>query len=409
MMQHPTHIAYIDMQIKNFDFIQLTKSNQECTKILTTLSDILHSSLQQHEYILQPAHAQFQLSLIYTSVSALYRRLYEIDDRIGEYSKHTLHHTLFLGIGVSIDRYENDTKTSFDNAHLARIMSSDASRLHTHIEFYDIAFRTLQIRKRKLEQAMYKAISLHEFELYLQPKIPLKSHLPFSAEALFRWPACPHKNISVYDLISLAEANGCIEEIDLEIFHQVCKYQHDRYQHQSPLFPISVNLSRVHFINPDFFTAYQRIFSGYHFPASCIEFELTESAWIRHPQELYHTLHEIKKLGFSIALDDFGCGASSLQALKEFPFSTIKLDRFLFLNESKRSRSIVKTLLQLATCLDLRCVAEGIEQQEQVSFLRKEGCDYIQGYVFSPPISISQFDQFLKEYSTSTSTILLEK
>lgn len=404
MSKIPAHIAYLDIQIKNFDLVQLTKTRQECTQVLCQLMDALHSLIHEHEYIRQPSYAHFQCYLHYASLPLLYHRIYEIDDCIYTRSKQVLKHALFLGIGVCISTYEADIQTSFDNAHLARIMSPDAARLHTHIEFYESSYRSLQIRKRKVEQAMYKAISANEFQLYLQPKIPLKPQLPFSAEALFRWPTCPQKNMSVFDLITLAESNGCIEEIDIEMFHQVCKYQQYRQQHNHSLFPISVNISRIHFNKPNFFTEYLRIFSSYQLPTSCIEFELTESSLTSHPHMIYDTLREIKTLGFSISLDDFGCGASSLQALKEFPFTTIKLDRFLFVDENQRSRSIVKSLLQLASVLNIQCVAEGIEQLEQVSFLKKENCDYIQGYVFSPPISIPQFERYLKDYLTTHST-----
>lgn len=393
------HRAYLDIQIKNFDLIQLTKTKQEHAQILQTISTAIHSLLQQHEMMLQPSHAHFQILLYYDSIPVLYQRLYEIDDQVYDLSKNTFQQALFLGIGVYLGTQEEDMHTSFENAQLARIMSPDAMRLHTHIEFYEVSYRTLQIRKRKLEQAMHKAISAHEFQLYLQPKIPLKSHLPFSAEALFRWPACPQQNLSVFDLITLAEANGFIEEIDIEIFHQVCDYQQARKNLGLPLFPISVNLSRVHFIDPNFFINYQTIFSQYQLPTSCIEFELTESSLMRHPQLIYSVLQDIKKQGFPISLDDFGSGASSIQALKEFPFSTIKLDRFLFLDESSRSRKIVKALLRLAKSLEITCVAEGIEQSEQVSFLKQEQCDYIQGYFFSPPLSCSQFDAYLQTYS----------
>lgn len=393
------HRAYLDIQIKNFDLIQLTKTKQEHAQILQTISIAIHSLLQQIEMMLQPSHAHFQILLYYDSIPVLYQRLYEIDDQVYELSKNTFQQALFLGVGVYLGTQEEDMHTSFENAQLARIMSPDAMRLHTHIEFYEVSYRTLQIRKRKLEQAMHKAISAHEFQLYLQPKIPLKSHLPFSAEALFRWPTCPQQNLSVFDLITLAEANGFIEEIDIEIFHQVCDYQQARKNLGLPLFPISVNLSRVHFIDPNFFINYQTIFSQYQLPTSCIEFELTESSLMRHPQLIYSVLQDIKKQGFPISLDDFGSGASSIQALKEFPFSTIKLDRFLFLEESSRSRKIVKALLRLAKSLEITCVAEGIEQSEQVSFLKQEQCDYIQGYFFSPPLSCSQFDAYLQTYS----------
>lgn len=398
MTSYPNHYAFLDIQIKNYDLVQLTKSKHESSILLSAILALLHKQLQPKEYMLQPAHAHFQLFLQVSSLPILYQRLYAIDDAIYEHSRRILSQALFLGIGVYITAHEEDTQTAFANAQLARIMSPDAQRLHTHIEFYDTAYRTLQIRKRSLEQVMHKAVTTHEFQLYLQPKIPLKPHLPFAAEALFRWPGCPQQHMSIYDIITLAEANGFIEEIDIEIFTQTCRYQQYRLQHHLSLFPISVNLSRVHFTTPAFFKRYQDIFSSFDLPVSCIEFELTESALQHYPQEIYTILYDIKAQGFAISLDDFGCGASSIQALKEFPFSTIKLDRFLFLNESFRSRTIVKSILSLAEALELQCVAEGIEQDEQVAFLTKEGCDYIQGYIFSPPLSLEQFEQFLSSY-----------
>lgn len=154
------------------------------------------------------------------------------------------------------------------------------------------------------------------------------------------------------------------------------------------MIPVSVNLSRQHFRNPNFLDTFAGIASSFKIPDKILEFELTESIFFDNQQikTVRETIQEMHRMGFLCSLDDFGSGFSSLGLLKEFDVDTLKLDRSFFLNMSgQKAKDVISCLIDLSRHLKVKTVAEGIESTEQVDFLRSMGCDMIQGYVFPLP------------------------
>ena len=161
--------------------------------------------------------------------------------------------------------------------------------------------------------------------------------------------------------------------------------------------PISVNMSRAHFKNLNFLRPFTTLKERYHIPDTMIEIELTESTFFDEQQRklVQNSVEEMHRNGFLCSLDDFGVGFSSLALLKEFDVDTIKLDRQFFDDiASEKAQKVIASFVQLAAKLHIHTVAEGIETQSQLAFLRAVGCDMIQGYVFSKPLSISDFEQW---------------
>lgn len=155
--------------------------------------------------------------------------------------------------------------------------------------------------------------------------------------------------------------------------------------------PVSVNLSRQHFRDPNFLDTFGRIASSFKIPDKILEFELTESIFFDNQQikTVRETIQEMHRMGFLCSLDDFGSGFSSLGLLKEFDVDTLKLDRSFFLNMSgQKAKDVISCLIDLSRHLKVKTVAEGIESMEQVELLGSMGCDMIQGYVFSAPIPV---------------------
>lgn len=167
------------------------------------------------------------------------------------------------------------------------------------------------------------------------------------------------------------------------------------------LFPVSVNLSRSHFVDENFLGSFVRIADKYQIDRYLIEFEVTETIFLDASQmkKVREGLQMIHKYGFRCSLDDFGYGYSSLTLLREFEIDVLKLDRSFFLNlESSRARDVIASILDMAEKLHISTVAEGIETQQQMEYIRTVNCDTIQGYYFSRPLPVEEFEVWLREF-----------
>ena len=191
------------------------------------------------------------------------------------------------------------------------------------------------------------------------------------------------------------EKNGFILKLDDYMLEEVCKQQASWLSQGKKLVPISVNVSRAHFAQDNLAEHILGIVDKYQVPHEFIELELTESAFFDDKQALLKTVRSLKDYGFKISMDDFGAGYSSLNSLKELPLDIIKLDAEFFrgVDDLERSNQIVGDTISLAKKLGMKIVAEGIETREQVDFLAKQNCDLIQGFYFSKPLPINEFEQ----------------
>lgn len=392
-------LYFVDIHLKNFDQLFY----QDSLPTLKQLQLIIEKTLQSLDpplltYVFSSCE-HIQCIMQMQDKEAVIQYLETLDDAIHQIPHPQLFQRLFLGIGIYAMKPEDDLFTCMRNAKLARTASKDATKLHTHIEWYDAALIDELLQQRSLEQQLYRAIGLKSFQMVIQPKISCKSGYVCGGEALIRLPDCDGMSVDTFHLIAMAEQNGLIEEIDEYIFEEVCKFQKATLQRHDPLLPISVNVSRVHFQTPDFLQRYLNIYQPYHLPDYCIELEITESAQNEHAKLSLPTfIQQAHDAGFRVSLDDFGSGQSSLSILSTLEIDIIKLDRSFFLHETKDSRIIVETILQLAKALGISTVAEGIETKQQVKFLQKHACDIIQGFYYSKPLSPEHYLHFLKTY-----------
>lgn len=262
--------------------------------------------------------------------------------------------------------------------------------------FYDESLIQSLKMEQELNALFEDSIEHRHFQIYLQPKIGLRSSRLEGAEALVRWNHPQKGIIFPSDFIPLFENNGKICRLDLYVFTEVCAAI-DRWKQEGlPLVPVSVNLSRQHFRDPNFLDTFGRIASSFKIPDKILEFELTESIFFDNQQikTVRKTIQEMHRMGFLCSLDDFGSGFSSLGLLKEFDVDTLKLDRSFFLNMSgQKAKDVISCLIDLSRHLKVKTVAEGIESMEQVELLGSMGCDMIQGYVFSAPIPVNEFEK----------------
>ena len=279
----------------------------------------------------------------------------------------------------------------YDRADMARKSIKGANG--NGIAYFDTVMRNQILRERKIENQMDEALASNQFKVYLQPKYSLKTLQPVGAEALVRW-LHPEKGlIPPAEFIPLFEKNNFVIKLDFFMFESICKQQRMwMAQGLSPLL-ISVNFSRKHLSHSDFAENLMAVVKKYDVPPDCLELEVTESAVFDNIDVLASVFKALNDFGFKISIDDFGTGYSSLNLLKELPVDVLKMDKEFF-NEttlSRRGEKVVESVIQMAHSLDIKVVAEGVETQDQIDFLKKIGCDIIQGYYFAKAMPVEDF------------------
>ncbi len=262
------------------------------------------------------------------------------------------------------------------------------------------------IKEHKLEEIMEEALQNGEFKVYYQPKIELKSNRIVSCEALVRW-FRKDKIIPPNDFIPLFEKNRFIIKLDKYIFKKACKdikyinnvlKQNNYFMNKSNIdadkqyITASINVSKEHFAYDNFIDDYLNLASKINIPLNMIELEITESASVYKGINLSEITKNMKQKGFNVSLDDFGTGYSSLNMLQDLTIDVLKIDKS-FIDKIGES-NIVKYIINMSKDFNIKTVAEGVETKEQVELLKNMGCDIVQGYYYSKPLSLEDFINF---------------
>ncbi len=259
---------------------------------------------------------------------------------------------------------------------------------------YDDRFKQKVLRTTEISNKMEDALLNGEFKLFLQPKYRINDSQIVGAEALVRWVEPSGTMVYPNEFIPLFETNGFIVNLDISMLENVCLTLNRWRNEGKTCVPVSVNFSRVHLRNPNFVDDIKAITEKHKIPRELIEVELTETTVTENEQDLKNLLESLHHAGFSIAIDDFGAGYSSLGMLKNFKVDTLKLDKSFFdRHADERGDIVIDGITKLAQSLYMHTVAEGIEEPEQVELLKKVNCETAQGYFYAKPMSIEEFEQ----------------
>ena len=267
------------------------------------------------------------------------------------------------------------------------------------IAVYDEKLHFQQIEDSELIASMDSGIRNMEFVAYYQPKYDIRTEKIVGAEVLVRWKH-PKGEISPPSrFISLFERNGLIRRLDTYMLDAACRKLRAQMDAGIAAMPLSINFSHSHLYDERFLVKLVAIVRKYRIPPGLVEVELTETSFLEFSDRLPSVIDELHRCGFSISVDDFGSGFSSLNMLKDLDFDVLKLDRgFLSATaSSERSRTVIRYILLMARELDLVTVAEGVETKEQLEFLRENKCDIAQGFYFSKPLPEDEYDALLGE------------
>lgn len=257
--------------------------------------------------------------------------------------------------------------------------------------------KTIRTRQQILDN-MEDALRNNEFKVYLQPKHDLHQDKTGGAEALVRWIHPEIGFMNPGEFIPLFEKNGFVKNMDEFVLREICSVLHRWLTEGKPVVPISVNLSRRDFEQDDLADMIISVADENQLPHELLHFEVTESAFSDNPEKIAETLKQIHDAGFAIELDDFGSGYSSLTFLSEIEFDILKLDMSIIRKDNpSSSRNVLDMCSHIVKRMNLKSVAEGVETESQLQRLKDIGCDYIQGYYYSKPLPIEEFEAYLQK------------
>lgn len=381
--------------IDRFKLINETYGNDVGNQILRQIHKIIDDELRWDEVSGRIMADNFGVLMRYHSLPKLDQRLYRISKQLSELTDeqgNSYGIILYFGVYV-VEEDETNISVMLEHANLARKKISPSHLVPMGI--YDVKESQRLGRDKALEMKMHNALEQGHFVPFLQPKYELEGESIAGAEALVRWIDPEEGMIYPNDFIPLFESNGFIVELDLYMFEEVCKLVERWNKEGHPIIPVSVNLSRSHFEIPNFFDYYEYVLKKYDVPPRSIEIELTESLFFNDMESLSVLVQQIHDAGLSCSIDDFGSGYSSLNMLKDVKVDALKLDRVFFESgdNDERGKDIVQSVIQLAQALDLHTISEGVEEREQVEFLKEMHCDLIQGYVFAKPMPVPEFEK----------------
>lgn len=306
---------------------------------------------------------------------------------------------LFVTASVGISIYPVDDEIAENLLKYAEMaMYKAKGRGGNSYEFYKSEMNVVLLRKVAMENSLRGAIERQEMILQYQPKIDARTGHVIGSEALVRWLHPDLGLLTPSQFIPLAEETGCISALGEWVLQEACR-QNALWQKAGfgPI-DVSVNISAHQFLDQEFPGRIERILSITGLDPSCLELEITESMLMDSTKESLKRLQDLKSLKLRISIDDFGTGFSSLNYLKVFPIDKLKIDASFVrgIPSDANDTAITKAIISLAQSLKQKVIAEGVETSEQYQFLRLEGCNEVQGFYFSHPLSSLDFETYLK-------------
>jgi EAL domain-containing protein (putative c-di-GMP-specific phosphodiesterase class I) len=301
-----------------------------------------------------------------------------------------LHVTATIGISVYPDDGP-DAEKLIKSADIAMYHAKEGGR--NSYRFFEAEMNARAVERQWIEAGLHRALAGGEFVLHYQPKVHLETGAMTGAEALIRW-AHPERGL-IYptDFVPIAEDCGLMVPIGRWVLREACRQARAWIDEGRPPMAVAVNISAGEFRDPRFLEHVREALRDTRLEARCLELELTESSLIQHAESTALLLQALRDLGVQVAIDDFGTGYSSLSYLRKFPINVLKVDQSFVqeISADPAGNSIVCAVISMGRSLGHRVVAEGVETQEQLAFLRSQQCGEGQGYYFSRPLGPDQF------------------
>ncbi|MCW8908512.1 MAG: EAL domain-containing protein [Sedimenticola sp.] len=394
-------LALMFIDLDRFKNINDTLGHDVGDEVLKCLAEKMKGVLRDSDTLVRVGGDEFILLMEAISgddepgvVAEKIQRVVNQPIQVREYSLDT---TASIGIAVYPDDGE-DANTLIKNADSAMYSAKDAGK--DNYQYYTHSLSEQIHRRLFIERELRHAIERKQLTLVFQPQIALESEAIVGAEALLRWQHPELGSVSPDEFIPIAEDSGLIVSIGEWVFLNACRAFLECRESGCDLQNISINVSSVQFSQSDIASSFSNIIRQLGIPASCIDIEITERYIMEHTEQNSDVLETLRRIGFRISVDDFGTGYSSMSYLKLLPLDTIKIDK-AFVDDIPHDINdvqITRAILALSHSLGYSVVAEGIEREEQLRFLRRAGCTFGQGYLFSRPIPLPDLVRYVTDY-----------
>ncbi|MBO4284396.1 MAG: GGDEF domain-containing protein [Clostridia bacterium] len=398
--KNPTNrYAVLMLRVNYLQYLGQLYGDEIFLKVIRFVGEVFEKLLDHTETYGYISDSNFAVLLHYQEEVELMNRLrmiHAIIYNFPELKSKNNHVKVTFGVYLVRPGEKYSTLQCLEKAGMALRSSSFSS--DSLFRFYNDELGAGSNRQAEIELKMETSLQNDEFKVFYQPKYNLKKETIDSAEALVRWydPEL-HRYYPPADFIPLFEENGFIVKLDHYVFESVCRFAADRIKEGLPLAPISVNASRVTAAEPDFVRYYLSVKRKYDVPNNLLTLEFTESTAMDNYEILRKIVADLKKGGIGSSVDDFGSGFSSYSILKELKMDELKLDRFFITAgiDAERDDALLNSVIKLGQKLGMKVTQEGVESVEMMDRLRRAGCNTIQGYYYSRPITQEDFAIFL--------------
>lgn len=389
-MAHPERqYAYIQFDIRKFKYINEKYGSDTGDAILNYISETLSSMCDENHLYCRLAADIFQVVTYYHSREEIVDFIEKLDEQIRKFGN--IKFGLTYGVNI-VPGTSTAYRKNGDAAGLARAKGKNT--ILNKVVFYEDTLMNTVKHAGAIEEVEEEALRKGEFQVYLQPKYLYDKNLAkiVGAEALVRWIDEDGKSKSPVDFIPVFEKNGFIYKLDCFMWETVCQLIRKWIDEGKEPLPISVNVSRTYLQKEDVAGYIKNLIAKYEIPVELFQLEITETT---ENVESLKYINSLKNAGFTLLMDDFGSGYSSLSMLKDTPFDVLKMDR-LFLDEcldSVQGKKIISHVISMSNDLGLSIIAEGVENRDVADFLHDNGCKVSQGFYFSRPLPVSEFEK----------------
>jgi diguanylate cyclase (GGDEF)-like protein len=399
--RHRKRLGLLFLDLDNFKNVNDSLGHQVGDELLKRVSRHLFQSLRKHDVIARHGGDEF-LVLIEDILDPI--ELRRITDNIRESLKQPIHlgdleFNISVSIGISIYPDNGLTRDSLlKNADAAMYDAKKNGR--NRVAFYTPELTDAVQARVSLEGDLRRALNTQQISLNYQPQFNAFSGELIGAEALVRWQHPKRGWISPAEFIPIAEETGLITELGCWITKTACSQAQAWRQKGLKEFELAINLS-PHQLSDDCSDKISEILASTGFPACLLEFEITESLLMESGCKAIERLFNIKELGVGLAMDDFGTGHSSMSQLKHLPIQKLKIDRSFIrdIPDDPNDAAVARSIIALGHALELEVLAEGVETEEQMEFLKKEKCDALQGYFLARPVNAKAFEEIISNLS----------
>ncbi len=382
-------IAFIQFDIQKFKIVNDLYGEKFGDEVLDFIERQLEKCCNERQFFINLRSDVFMVVTEYKNERELQAFIRELDSQTRLFKSVKLQ--MSFGVYTVEDR-EMELRQMEDRAAMAR--KAAKKNILRNILFYREQFKESLYNRKFIEENMQAAISERQFCIYLQPKYSITKNEIIGAEALVRWLHPERGMIFPDQFIPVIEENGFIKRLDYYIWEETCRFIKRCEAAGINNCPVSVNVSRIHLRDNECIGILSDMIKDYSIQKKLLELEITETA---DDQQISMKALQLKEEGFTLLMDDFGSGYSSLNILLETPFDVIKLDRKFMINMmlSGKGRLILEQVITMADKLQLGVLAEGVETKEQVELLQNIGCDQVQGYYYAKPMPEDEFYNLL--------------